>query len=85
MLAPGYHADLQVVSAQSEHMFPLYNPYSALVYSACAADVDLVMAAGQIVVEQHRLTGWSLRDLREDLRRAMAGFYAAAEKYREII
>ena len=85
MLAPGYHADLQVVSAESEHMFPLYNPYSALVYSACAADVDLVMAAGQIVVEQHRLTGWSLRDLREDLRRAMAGFYAAAEKYREII
>jgi cytosine/adenosine deaminase-related metal-dependent hydrolase len=84
-IAPGYAADLQVISTDAAHMFPLYNPYSALVYSANASDVDCVMADGNLVVEHHELTQWSLPALREELMRAMSGFYQAAEKYREII
>ena len=84
-IAPGYAADLQVISTDAAHMFPLYNPYSALVYSANASDVDCVMADGNLVVEHHELTQWSLPALREELKRAMSGFYQAAEKYREII
>ena len=85
MLAPGLDADLVTVSTKSAHMFPLYNPYSALVYSANASDVDLVMAGGRIVVRDHRITDWSMEQLREDLSRAMSGFYASAEKYRDMI
>ena len=84
-IAPGYAADLQVISTDAAHMFPLYNPYSALVYSANASDVDCVMADGNLVVEHHELTQWSLPALREELKQAMSGFYQAAEKYREII
>ena len=84
-IAPGFAADLQVVSTDAAQMFPLYNPYSALVYSANASDVDCVMADGKLVVEHHELTQWSLPALREELRQAMSGFYQAAEKYREII
>ena len=85
MLAPGYAADLQVVSTDAAHMFPLFNPYSALVYSANASDVDLVMADGKIVVLHHQLTQMNLPALREELASAMSGFYAAAQRYRSII
>ncbi|MBQ9326766.1 MAG: amidohydrolase [Clostridia bacterium] len=84
-LETGKKADLVLVSTEGLSLFPMYNPYSALVYGAGSADVDLVMADGRIVVENGRLTGISLTELKSDLQRAMRPFSEAAEKYRNMI
>lgn len=84
-LAPGMSADLVLVSTKAAHMFPVYNPYSALVYSANASDVDTVIAGGEILVRRGQLTRLDLADIRAHLLSEMAPFTAAAEKYREII
>lgn len=46
----GKKADIIVVDLQSPHLVPLYNPFSALVYSAGGADVRDVMVNGQILL-----------------------------------
>ncbi len=84
-LAPGLSADLVLVSLESPHLFPLYNPYSTLVYAANASDVSLVMAAGKLVVENRRLTCLDLAAVQARLTQAMKPFLKAAEKYREMI
>ena len=84
-LAPGMRADIMLVSTDSAHMFPVFNPYSALVYSANASDVDLVMTSGNIRVRDKQLTQINLEQLRGDLTCAMGSFMAAAEKYSDII
>ena len=66
-------------------MFPVYNPYSALVYSANASDVDTVMAGGVIRVRGHVPTQIDLAALRAQLSGAMRPFMASAEKYADII
>ncbi len=85
MLKPGMRADFAVVSTQSAHMFPVYNPYSALVYSACAADVCLVVAGGKRLVENGQLTGIDLPALRGKLQELMKPFLHAAERYADMI
>ena len=84
-LAPGMQADITLVSIDSAHMFPVFNPYSALVYSANASDVELVMTSGIIRVRDKQLTQIDIEKLRTDLTCAMGAFMAAAEKYSDII
>ena len=84
-LSPGCLADLLVVSLEGSSMFPVYNPYSALVYSAGARDVSLVMTGGQVRVRNGQLTACELCDLRSELRKEMPSFQRAAEKYADII
>lgn len=85
VLRPGMKADVVLVSARRMNMFPLYNPYSALVYGACAADVDTVMAGGEIVVRHGRLTHLDEAALREELLDAMEPFNRAARAYGDMI
>jgi len=84
-LVPGMRADITLVSKDSAHMFPVFNPYSALVYSANASDVELVMTSGMIRVRDKRLVQIDIQKLRADLMSAMGSFMAAAEKYSDII
>ncbi|MBQ9010937.1 MAG: amidohydrolase [Clostridia bacterium] len=84
-IRPGFLADLTLVSLEGPSLFPVYNPYSALVYGASAADVSLVMTGGEIRVRNGRLTSVSLADLRDELEAAMPPFRRAAQKYAEII
>ena len=84
-LKPGMKADLQMVETESVNMFPVYNPYSALVYSANASNVDLVMADGRILVRGGRLTAIDLPKIKSDLLQAMKPFVEAAEEYSDII
>ncbi|MBQ8161620.1 MAG: amidohydrolase [Clostridia bacterium] len=84
-IAKGASADLVLISTDSPAMFPAYNPYSALVYAAGTQDVSLVMAGGKIVVEDHSLTAFSLKDVRAQLQRAMVPFVEAAEKYPDCV
>ena len=66
-------------------LFPLYDPYSALVYGACAADVRLVMTAGVVRVRDGRLTQTDVPALRQALEKALLPFRAATEKYADTL
>lgn len=85
VLAAGKKADLQLVETQSVNMFPLYNPYSALVYSANASNVSLVMANGEILVKDGRLVKLDIDKVKADLMQEMKAFMTSAENYKEII
>ena len=78
-------ADAVLVETQSVNMFPVYNPYSALVYSANAANVEAVMAGGVLRVKDKCLTQMELPALRTQLARAMRPFERSAAQYADII
>ncbi len=66
-LEPGKEADLVVVETDSPNMFPVYDPYSALVYSARADNVRHVFVAGRCLVKDKQLVAQDFRQIREDL------------------
>ena len=84
-LKPGMRADIVLVSLDGPNMFPVYNPYSALVYCANTSNVRLVMTSGVIRVRDSRLVHTDFYALREQLRNEMKPFLAAAERYKDII
>ena len=77
-LTPGKKADLVLVETQSANMFPIYDPFSALVYSAHAGNVDSVWINGVQTVKHKQLVRQDLRCLREDLEAKMQFFKAEA-------
>ena len=70
-LEPGKEADLVVVETDSPNMFPVYDPYSALVYSARADNVRHVFVAGRCLVKDKQLVSRDFRQIREDLQQKM--------------
>ncbi|MEN3333775.1 MAG: 5-methylthioadenosine/S-adenosylhomocysteine deaminase [Blastocatellia bacterium] len=54
-LEPGKRADLILVNIESSHQWPLYNVYSQLVYATKAADVEVVMINGRLVMEDRQV------------------------------
>ncbi len=84
-LEAGKQADLVLVECDSVNMFPCYNPYSALVYSAERANVDRVWVAGEELVRHGKLTRMKLDDIRANLLEHMQDFREKAQEYRDII
>lgn len=82
-LRPGYAADFQVVSLDAMHMFPAYNPYSALVYQAQASDVRHVVAGGRRLVKDGCLTQQRESELKSSLQCRMGDFLRAAQEFAE--
>ncbi len=78
-LEPGKKADLICVRSDSPSMFPLHDPYSALLYGACAHDVSDVFVDGVHVVKQ-RQSRIHLADVRGELDAEMQEFHAAAQR-----
>jgi 5-methylthioadenosine/S-adenosylhomocysteine deaminase len=66
-LEPGKQADLVLIETQSANMFPVYDPYSALVYSANPSNVESVFVAGECLVKDKKLVKSNLEDIRKDL------------------
>ena len=85
MLKPGMRADMVLVSIEGANMFPVYNPYSALVYCANTSNVDVVMTGGEVRVRGGRLTRTDLPGLRAKLAMQMKPFMASAAQYADII
>jgi len=54
-LSPGARADMVVLDTGGAHMVPVYDICSHIVYSAKASDVDTVMVAGRVLVEDGRM------------------------------
>ncbi|WP_040285321.1 amidohydrolase family protein [Sporosarcina koreensis] len=67
----GKQADLVLIETESVNMFPIFDPYSALVYSANAGNVRDVFIGGQQVVADKKPVGRDIPALREDLAAAM--------------
>lgn len=81
----GKKADLVMVETDSVNMFPLYNPYSALVYSANASNVDTVFVNGRMLVHNKKLVNADLKAIKDDLSKAMEAFNRQAAKYADMI
>ena len=56
VIEEGAKADIAIISLDNLHIQPIYNHLSALVYAARASDVETVIADGNILMEQRRLT-----------------------------
>ena len=70
-IEPGKQADLVLVETDSPNMFPVYDPYSALVYSAFASNVRDVYVAGECLVKDKKLVREDFAKIRNDLREKM--------------
>lgn len=66
-LEHGKQADLVLIETQSANMFPVYDPYSALVYSANPSNVEAVFVAGECLVKDKKLVKTDLDGLRNQL------------------
>jgi len=78
-LEEGKKADITLIETESVNMFPVFDPYSVLVYSAKAANVDTVFVNGRLLVKDKKLCAWDLGELREKLRTEMGFFSSEAE------
>ena len=56
-LEPGKQADLIIINTRAPHLTPIHHPASAIVYAAKGSDVQTVMVAGQLRVENRTLRG----------------------------
>ncbi len=72
-LEPGKEADLVLVETDSPNMFPVYDPYAALVYSAQAHNIRDVYAAGKCLVRDKKLVYEDFEQVRRELSRKMEG------------
>lgn len=61
----GKDADIILIDKSKPHMTPLNNLYSALVFSAKSSDVDTVICAGNILMEQRELKTLDLESIRD--------------------
>ena len=84
-IRPSMRADMVLVSVDAPHMFPVYNPYSALVYGANSSDVRCVMTGGKMRVRDGVLTELDMEEAKARLFEHMGAFMKSAEKYRDII
>ena len=70
----GKKADLVLIETESVNMFPIYDAYSAIVYSANPSNVDTVWVNGVMTVENKKLVHHDLKAIREELDREMVEF-----------
>jgi 5-methylthioadenosine/S-adenosylhomocysteine deaminase len=77
----GKKADFILLETNSVNMFPIFDPYSAIVYSANPANVDTVFVDGRCLVRHKTLQTASLPQLREALDRQMGPFKVKAREY----
>jgi len=64
-LEKGKLADIAIIEVTSANMVPMYSPYSALVYSANASNVDTVIVNGEVIVEDKVLLTYDEAKSRE--------------------
>ena len=71
-LETGSRADIIVVDTGSPHLCPLYDPFSALVYSACGGDVKDVVVDGRVLMKNRVFTTLDPGEILRRVRRICA-------------
>jgi len=84
-LKAGLKADVVLVSLDAASMFPVYDPYSALVYSANASCVDTVMVSGRVRVRGGKFVDTTLDALRAAMAEPLRPFIQAAQGYADVL
>ncbi len=64
-IAPGFDADLIIIDTDRPHMRPVYDPISAVVYSARGSDVETTMVKGRVL---YRGGKWLTMDVEKAVR-----------------
>ena len=70
-----------LIETQSVNMFPIFDPYAALVYSANPSNVEMVFVDGKCLVKDKQLVHYDLSELRQDLIKEMEEFSKKAMEY----
>ncbi|MDA3957241.1 amidohydrolase [Oceanispirochaeta sp.] len=60
----GKEADIVIMDHSSPSMFPVYDPYSVLVYGASPRDVDTVLVKGRILMEHREILHLDIPEIR---------------------
>ena len=76
----GKKADLTLIETESVNMFPIFDPYSAIVYSANASNVEAVWINGRQLVSGSKLVEQKLETIKETLYSEMENFVVEAKK-----
>lgn len=84
-LEKGKQADIITVSLDAMHMFPIHDPYAALVYSANASDVNDVMVSGRMRIRNKQPSGLNIARMKEELAALMNDFNKKAEEQNAIL
>lgn len=79
-LTVGRQADLVCLDKRDVNLFPCFDPYAVIVYSAQAANVSRTIVAGETVVKDKQLMRHDLSQLRRELETAMLAFGEAAQR-----
>jgi 5-methylthioadenosine/S-adenosylhomocysteine deaminase len=77
-LSVGKEADLVVLATDSPGMFPVNNPWGAIVYSGHPGTVDTVLVRGNVVKRGGRLVGHDLARVRRQAEAARDRLFARA-------
>lgn len=77
-LEVGKKADLALIETASANMFPVFDAYSALVYSANMSNVQAVFVNGKCLVQNKQLIRAELKELRSQLNSHMGSFIEKA-------
>ncbi|WP_346354235.1 amidohydrolase [Azotosporobacter soli] len=56
VIAPGFKADLAILSLREPHLYPRFDRLSLLTYAASGRDVDSLIVNGSLLMENRKLT-----------------------------
>jgi cytosine/adenosine deaminase-related metal-dependent hydrolase len=73
-IEPGKKGDVVIVETDSINMFPIFDPYAVLVYSANASNVRYVFVDGKLLVANKTLTESTIKEIRKQLNEKMQKF-----------
>lgn len=76
-LIPGSRADLVVMRSGEPNLFPLYRPYSHLVYAATGREVRTVLVDGRVLVDEGRVVSFDVEETMFRVRELAAGINSA--------
>jgi 5-methylthioadenosine/S-adenosylhomocysteine deaminase len=78
-LEQGMEADILLLDLHKSHLTPLNDPFSALVYTAQASDVDTLFCQGKMLMQNRKILTLSLDDVLHDANTCWADVLARKE------
>ena len=79
-LEEGKLADVIIIDTKSLNMQPIYDPYSAIVYSMLPGDVKTTIVNGKIIMENKKIKTYDVNKARKDLKSLEETVKAEAKK-----
>ena len=68
-LEKGKKADIIVVDLKEPHLCPIYDPFSAMVYSATGSDVKTVIVNGRVLMKNRKFTTLDSNEIMQRVKR----------------